>query len=145
LFICFILIIDLEIYVRVQALIVDLPAKAAMLNVKQFNGEFGCISCFNSGESAGPGVRIYKGSDFDVKTTEIYNRLTKKAIQTGQVIFGVKGPSVFNSLIEIPVQVPFDYMHLCLQGHTRWLINELVTNSHSEIFLGLLKLKSNQI
>ena len=40
-------------------MIADLPAKAAMLNIKQFNGEFGCITCLHPGESSGPGVRIY--------------------------------------------------------------------------------------
>ena len=28
----------------------DLPAKAAALNVKQFNGEFGCLNCLHPGE-----------------------------------------------------------------------------------------------
>jgi len=30
----------------------DLPAKASVLNVKQFNGEFGCITCDHPGESS---------------------------------------------------------------------------------------------
>lgn len=28
----------------------DLPAKAAVVNAKQFNGEFGCIYCYHPGE-----------------------------------------------------------------------------------------------
>ena len=39
-----------KIRIRCQALIMDLPAKAAALNVKQFNGEFGCLNCLHPGE-----------------------------------------------------------------------------------------------
>lgn len=42
---------DQEIYqLRVQSLIVDMPAKAAIINIKQFNGEYGCPACFEPGE-----------------------------------------------------------------------------------------------
>jgi len=50
---------DLNVYVRTQCLIADLPAKAALLNMKQYNGEFGCVACLNPGQAAGPGHRIY--------------------------------------------------------------------------------------
>ena len=38
--------------VRVQLIcaIVDLPAKAMMLNCNQYNGQFGCSVCKHSGE-----------------------------------------------------------------------------------------------
>ena len=29
--------------------VMDLPAKAALLNVMQYNGEYGCITCKHSG------------------------------------------------------------------------------------------------
>jgi hypothetical protein len=45
--------------VRIQSFLMDLPAKAAVLNIKQFNGEFGCLACDHPGESRGPGVRYY--------------------------------------------------------------------------------------
>ncbi|CAF0975744.1 unnamed protein product, partial [Brachionus calyciflorus] len=35
---------------RVQSIILDLPAKAAVLQTKQFNGEFGCLNCYHPGE-----------------------------------------------------------------------------------------------
>ena len=35
--------------------IADLPAKAALLNCNQFNGEYGCATCLHQGES----VRYY--------------------------------------------------------------------------------------
>ena len=51
-------------------------------------------------------------------------------------VFGVKGRSVFNSLIDVPIQVPFDYMHLCLQGHIKWILTQLVDNKNSDCHLG---------
>ena len=56
-----------------------------------------------------------------------------------RAVFGVKGKSAFGSLIEIPTQVPFDYMHLCLQGHMKWLLTQLIENEESDYILGLLK------
>jgi len=38
--------------VRIQSFLMDLPAKASVLNVKQFNGEFGCITCDHPGEGS---------------------------------------------------------------------------------------------
>ena len=35
--------------VRVQSVGADLPAKALLLNMKQFNGEFGCSHCRHPG------------------------------------------------------------------------------------------------
>lgn len=35
---------------RFQALLCDLPAKSAILETKQFNGEFGCLTCYHPGE-----------------------------------------------------------------------------------------------
>ena len=31
----------------------DLPAKSMICNIKQFNGEFGCPSCFHPGKKIG--------------------------------------------------------------------------------------------
>jgi hypothetical protein len=43
----------------VHSLIVDLPAKAMLLNIKQFNGEFGCVACFHPGQKTGTNSRVY--------------------------------------------------------------------------------------
>jgi hypothetical protein len=40
----------LKFKINCHSLIVDLPAKASVLNIKQFNGEFGCIACIHPGE-----------------------------------------------------------------------------------------------
>lgn len=35
---------------RIQGQVADLPAKAASLNLKQFNGKFGCSICLEAGK-----------------------------------------------------------------------------------------------
>lgn len=35
--------------VRIQSIVPDLPAKAVLLNLKQFNGKFGCSTCKHPG------------------------------------------------------------------------------------------------
>lgn len=42
-------IIGIHAQIRVQAFILDLPAKSAFLNVNQFNGYYGCVACHESG------------------------------------------------------------------------------------------------
>ena len=36
--------------IRTHSFIADLPARAAFLNIKQFNGYYGCLNCFHPGE-----------------------------------------------------------------------------------------------
>ncbi len=43
---------NLSFDIRIQSFLMDLPAKASVLNVVQFNGEFGCITCDHPGESS---------------------------------------------------------------------------------------------
>jgi hypothetical protein len=57
----------LDFDVRIQSFIMDLPAKAYVTKTKQYNGEFGCITCDHPGES-GTGNWIYP------YTTEVNNK-----------------------------------------------------------------------
>ena len=45
----------LQFYLRVESSLADLPARAASLNMKQFNGKFGCPVCYH------PGVKLHEG------------------------------------------------------------------------------------
>ena len=61
-----------KIQVRCQSLIMDLPAKAAALNIKQFNGEHGCVSCFHPGEYRGDlHANIYPPIQVNIKYFKI--------------------------------------------------------------------------
>ena len=44
--------------------------------------------------------------------------------------YGIFGFSEFQKVLDIPEAIPFDYMHLVLQGHTKWLINQIFFESN---------------
>ena len=43
--------LKLNITVFIHVLIADAPARVKICNMKQFNGEFGCLHCLNTGKS----------------------------------------------------------------------------------------------
>jgi hypothetical protein len=59
------------------------------------------------------------------QTAEEFEADANLAVHSSSIIRGVKGRSPLLNLIRIPEQVPFDYMHLVLQGHTKWLLRQL--------------------
>ena len=73
---------------------------------------------------------------FKLTTNQDYKERVLFAETTGEEIFGVKGKSKFSEILVIPEQVPFDYMHLILQGHTKWLLNQYFYNKQGETFIG---------
>jgi hypothetical protein len=122
-------IIQDNIILRVQAVIVDLPAKAAVANIKQFNGKFGCSNCFHPGSwSHTYHKQIYKPTKNDdykkEKTFEDYELYSKLAMANKTDLFGIKGESIISKVINLPYQMPFDYMHLFCAGHGKWILRQ---------------------
>ena len=69
----------------------DLPAKAKVQNVIQFNGEFGCSSCKQPGKVVPVGAgntRVYEYlvPASPLKTHQECFTIGKKALETGQVL-----------------------------------------------------------
>ncbi len=53
-------------------------------------------------------------------------------------MFGILGPSPLGAIIRIPDQVPFDYLHLVLQGHAKWIYEKIFFDKNVEdIYQGL--------
>ena len=101
--------------IRVQSIILDLPAKAAVLKVKQFNGEFGCIHCFHPGEWCSsmhkrlyPPKQVINLENFiidlfsfwikfiiflkiDMRTNDEFRSIAKLAKVNNEIVFGIKG------------------------------------------------------
>jgi len=131
------------IMIRCHSGLYDLPAKAMICNVKQFNGEFGCISCFHPGKQIGR-IRIYPCDNFYLpKTNDDYLNYSKIADEINKnekdekkhkSFFGFFGASPINKVLNIPGQIPFDYMHLVLQGHSKFLLNVNNLFFNSNIF-----------
>ena len=53
--------------------------------------------------------------------------------------FGYFGKSSISELLNVPDQIPFDFMHLVLQGHAKWIYNRLIfdrTLIEDRLYLG---------
>ena len=70
-----------------------------------------------------------------LKTNCIYNKLAKEAESHGETKYGIKGQTSLSKLLVIPDQIPYDYMHLVLQGHSKWILYKLFKSKSSPIFI----------
>lgn len=102
----------------ISTLVCDIPAKAMVLNISNFNGYYGCPYCLHPGNRKNPRVHEYPHRSvlYPPKTAEFY-KIEKEKIIAGQISEkGVKGTSIVQDLLEIPDQIPIGYMHNILEG-----------------------------
>ena len=96
----------------------DLPARATVTNMVQFNGAFGCLYCTNKGVVRDH-RRIYFpcNDDYQLRINTCISEWADAAEILGKPVKGIKGHSVLVSsgLLELPQCVPIDYMHLILE------------------------------
>ena len=103
--------------------IFDLPAKAAVVNMKQFNGEFGCLYCHDPGELISRSHRIYPpNTSLHLRTEKDIDTAAEQAESCGHAVTGIKGYSVLRHVINIPFGIPIDYMHSILEGVVKSLL-----------------------
>ena len=127
--------------IKVQLLlgVFDLPAKAMATNFTQYNGKYGCNYCLDEGQHISR-RRLFLPTDPHTPRSSVHLRQsTLEAQQQGTPVFGVKGPSVLSSYINILTDVPVDYMHAVLEGVTKTLISYWLDskNHRSRFYLGL--------
>lgn len=100
----------------------DLPAKAAAVNMKQFNGKYGCLYCDNPGETFSPGCTIYRPDVLCARRThQAVQQHAEEAKQLGVPVKGIKGESILSKYTDIVNSIPVDYMHAVLEGVTKQL------------------------
>ena len=115
--------LNMKLIVYIHSVIADAPARAKICNTKQFNGEFGCIHCMNEGVLIGR-TRIYKGIEFIERTNALYNQQLEHCTTKKVEKFGIKGKSILEKFnIKLPTDVLNDYMHSCLEGVTKRMLN----------------------
>ena len=103
--------------------IFDLPAKAPVLCMKQFSGEYGCSVCLHPGKRLSNNARVYLPNSVYPERTHAQVIATAVEVErTCSCIQGVVGTSPLASTVDIVASVPIDYMHAVLQGVTRWLM-----------------------
>ena len=100
---------------KLSLAVFDLPAKAAVLNCKQFNGNYGCSVCLNPGFQQGR-CRVYLPRKYCMRTHKSIVSSSQKAIQDGRPHKGVKGISPLAPCIDLVDSIPVDYMHAVLEG-----------------------------
>ena len=126
---------------RIQSIVPDLPAKAMLFNIKQYNGVFGCSTCKHSGTYVQEfRTRLYdytSSYNMLMRTAEESREYAELAESTGSTIFGFKGDNVFGQLVLIPDNLPLDWMHCVCEGilkrqlFSRWLDHKFHEEQYS--------------
>ncbi|XP_046398475.1 uncharacterized protein LOC124165226 isoform X2 [Ischnura elegans] len=107
----------------------DLPAKALLLNMTNFNGFFSCVKCHIKGETykldGNKKTFCFKYDDSAKLRTHIETvQLCKKAELCGKAVNGFKGESVFGKLVpDIIDGTGIDEMHGVFGGVCKKLVN----------------------
>ncbi|KAG0426350.1 hypothetical protein HPB47_026540 [Ixodes persulcatus] len=118
---------------------VDSPSRAVLLNMKQFNGYFGCSWCLEEGTLVNGTLRyILHGSPAQDRTHTGVVNYTKAAFRQGQPGNGIKGPSVLLPLkgIDLVWCLPPDYMHCVLEGVTKQLTELWLSATGAPYYIG---------
>lgn len=116
---------NISFNLKIQAGLADLPARAASLNLKQFNGKFGFSVCYHPGQKLCRDslVWIYPYQDENERASKrTHDELElhgNAAEQNNTIFFGVKGRSVLLDIMNLPDEIPFNYMHLVVEGEFR--------------------------
>ncbi|XP_064468545.1 uncharacterized protein LOC135379694 [Ornithodoros turicata] len=125
---------------RVHALcvVVDSPARAALLNMKQLNGFHGCPWCYHPGVHTKGSMRYPYREHVQQRTHKEIARDMKKATRTGQVVNGIKGLSPLINLqgFDFAWSVCPDYMHCVLEGVVKQMTETWLSDTDSEAYIG---------
>lgn len=99
--------------------IFDLPAKASVLCIKQFNGEYGCPVCLHPGKRLPNNSRVYlPDNTYEDRTHTQCLEYGTEAKDKGIGVKGILGMSPFSPILDLVVSFPIDYMHNVLEGVT---------------------------
>ena len=107
-----------------------LPAKAAVLCAKQYNGEHGCALCVNPGVSLSNGARIYHPQIYSDRTHEGVLRAAEATQDSGHAVEGIKAISPLSRHMDLVLSVPIDYIHAVLECVVTMLIKCWFNSSH---------------
>ena len=119
----------------------DLPAKAMVFNMTQYNGYYGCTHCQQSGKQLSTGergtVHVYHYVQTDPtgpkRTSQQLEKHSREATMNGTIVYGIKGPSWFSMVPDYNILEgnAIDYMHCVLLGVTKMLLKLWFDSEHS--------------
>ncbi|XP_064482783.1 uncharacterized protein LOC135395609 [Ornithodoros turicata] len=124
--------------VHVVCAVVDSPARAALLNMKQFNGFQGCPWCYHPGVHLQGSLRYPYREHVQQRTHVEIARDMKKATRTGQVVNGIKGlsPLLYLRSFDVAWGACPDYMHCVLEGVVKQVTEIWLSHSEAEAYIG---------
>lgn len=133
----------LKSVVRVVCVCVDAPARALILQMKQFNGHYGCSFCLERGTFLDGALRyVLPGNSAQEaaaeRTTAGMKQDAKRARRCGAPVNGVKGSTVLSRLDAYDVvwgTCP-DYMHVVLEGVTKQFCALWLQSAGCEYYIG---------
>ena len=116
----------------------DLPAKAAVLCAKQFNGLYGCSICFHPGNQLSNNARVYPPEEHVMRTHASVISAAQQTLETDTVVEGIMQLSPLASQLDLVTSVPIDYMHATLEGVMKMLLNYWInsTNHGKSYYIG---------
>ena len=137
---------DLKIRVTVECrvCIADAPERALLLNMNRFNGKFSCIMCMQEGENLNKDKRgnnhkfPYNTEQMKVRTQSKYLQQVNESVKYKKCVDGIKGASYLSNWIHLPSNIIIDYMHACLLGTTKQMLNLWLSsrNNKEPFYLG---------
>lgn len=130
-----------EVILHLHGATFDLPAQASTINVKQYNGEFGCLFCHHSGDYVPSGkghARIYLPQNSVLLTNEMYLEYATLADVSKTTVYGIKGKCFLSNFFNIPKDVLIDGMHLLYENVTQKFLSAFRDgkNRSAPFFLG---------
>ncbi|KAL1472032.1 hypothetical protein MTO96_039584 [Rhipicephalus appendiculatus] len=125
--------------VHVVLCCVDSPARAALLNMKQFNGYYGCSWCREEGTCVDGTVKyVYTGQQAPDRTHGRVVEAMRRAKGPEEPFEGFKGPSSLVKFkgLDLVWGLPPDYMHSILEGVTKQLADLWLSTTGSVFYIG---------
>ncbi|XP_049269081.1 uncharacterized protein LOC119384784 [Rhipicephalus sanguineus] len=125
--------------IRAVCCCVDAPARAAVLNMKQFNGYYGCSYCHHKGALVGRTVKYpVSGALPTARTDSTVRKDMQLAASTGGLSRGFKGHSPLARLhnFDLVWSVSPDYMHCVLEGVCKQLAEAWFGAPRSAAYIG---------
>ena len=108
----------------------DTIAKAPVMNMKQFNGKYGCPTCLNPGTRQHTCTQVYlPGNEYPTRSNTSIHRDADEAEWSGTAVNGIKGRSKLSGFVDLPNAIPMDYMHCVLEGVVKWLLEAWVSST----------------
>ena len=121
---CDIMLENTRVNFSFTAFVADFPAKAAFLNMMSFNSRYGCTLCRIEGRYSKEFHKMifpYAQHPAVLRNAETHARDVMLARESAPV-FGVKGRTLLDHLLPVPVGAPLDIMHLIYLNVTKRII-----------------------